>query len=215
MSQTIAHQSILGVIFAGGQSLRMQSNQPKWQLPLGHQPIIEHIINRFEPQVGELVINGQHPELASYPYKTVADVTDGFQGPLAGLLTGLTHAKQQGFDWVATCPCDSPFIPEDYVSHLAYAISTSHSTGAVIQHQGRLQPVFGLWSVQLYDSLKQTIETTNHRAFNTWVKLAQADAITLDYPNQLELTPFTNINTQQEWQAATKYWLSIQSNEHT
>jgi len=39
-------------------------------------------------------------------------------GPLAGILAALQAAKAQGLAWLATAPCDAPFLPLDFVARL-------------------------------------------------------------------------------------------------
>ena len=56
-----------------------------------------------------------------------ADVVEGFAGPLAGVLTGLDWARTHapGCRWVASVPCDAPFLPRDLVARLRAAAERS------------------------------------------------------------------------------------------
>ncbi len=80
-----------------------------------------HVIERFAPQVGELIINAnQHADAyGAFGYRVIADVIEGFAGPLAGLHAALSVA---GFPLVATVPCDSPFLPDDLVARLSASL---------------------------------------------------------------------------------------------
>lgn len=216
MTQAITHQSILGVILAGGQNRRMQTEQPKWQLEINNIPILEHIVTRLQPQVDQLVLNGWHKELAQYQQTVIADASADLQGPLAGLLAGLTYARQHRFNWVATCPCDSPFVPLDYVQKLAEYIhhqgpsnnssnNNSHYSGAIIRSNDRTHPVFGLWSTTLYEPLKELLETTDHRGIGYWACKLRSDILVMDYPaSASQQDPFTNINTPEDWLAVNQ-----------
>jgi molybdopterin-guanine dinucleotide biosynthesis protein A len=176
---------------------------PKWQLPLGEQAIITHILTRFEPQVGTLILNGASDALDIYGYTVVRDTVDGFQGPLAGLLAGLRYAKDKGFDWVATCPCDAPFLPTDYVTLLARAINPDSRLCSVATSHGRTHPVFGLWSVTLLETLEDTLANSDLRSIGFWASQLPQPAAHVNFiVNDAIIDPFLNINTPDDWQKA-------------
>lgn len=226
----IHKNDILGVILAGGQSRRM-NHHPKWALLLDEKPLLEHIIKRLQTQVATIAINGKesadvnpslhnasgsshhlfnHHALSQFSYPLVDDCIPDQQGPLVGLLSGLRYAQQQGFQWVASCPCDSPFIPVDYIKQLSNALSHQNIKDgcAVIKHQNRLQGVFGLWSTALIHPLQTLLEDTDHRALKTWIQQRQEASlntcITVDVANDNDYA-FFNINTPDELAMARQY----------
>ncbi|ODS23088.1 molybdenum cofactor guanylyltransferase [Candidatus Endobugula sertula] len=208
----IYHHQILGVILAGGQSQRMNYN-PKWRLILQQQTVIEHIIDKFAPQVSQVIINGSHPLLEKLPYPVICDSLTGGMGPLAGILTGLEYAQQQGFAWLATCPCDTPFLPNSYVDILANAIAktdSTNTTGAIVKSGDHIHGVFGLWSVKLAVQLRRLLETKDVRSIRQWT---QKDAHTLTVEIVEEKNAFFNINTPKDWQRAQSIYIHSHHNK--
>ena len=126
---------VTGVVLAGGLSRRMDRVDKGLAL-LDGKPMVRHVIERFAPQVGELIINAnQHADAyGAYGYRVIADVIDGFAGPLAGLHAALSVA---GFPLVATVPCDSPFLPDDLVARLSASLSTPRGGH---RHRTHLRP---------------------------------------------------------------------------
>src|SRR4051812_37844430 len=86
-------QSVSGVILAGGMGRRMGGVEKALQ-PLRGRPLIEWAIDRFAPQVDELLLsaNRELERYASYGLPVVRDSMHDEQatsGPLAGLLAAL------------------------------------------------------------------------------------------------------------------------------
>src|SRR5512132_730767 len=94
---------VSGIVLAGGQGSRM-GGVDKGLQPFRGKPMVEHVIERLAPQVGELRINAtRNPEdYARFGHRVIADEIPGFAGPLAGFERGLAHATG---DLVVTVPC--------------------------------------------------------------------------------------------------------------
>src|SRR6476620_9897823 len=107
---------VTGLILAGGQGSRMGGVDKGLQVFRG-KPMVAHVIERFAPQVSEILINAnRNPhEYERFGHRVIAYEIEGFAGPLAGFERGLAHAAH---DLVVTVPCDSPFLPLDLVSRL-------------------------------------------------------------------------------------------------
>ena len=111
---------VTAVILAGGRGTRM-GGADKGLVSYQGQALIAHVIARLRPQVSQLIINANR-NLASYQafgYPVVSDNNADFDGPLAGMLAGLTAAAT---DWVLTVPCDTPHLPTDLVARLQQAL---------------------------------------------------------------------------------------------
>ena len=204
----IIHQNdILGMVLAGGKNRRM-GHEAKWQLPLANKPMIEHILERFSPQLDTIIINGSDTSLVQYQHTVVPDsfvgVTNESQGPLAGLLAGLEYAQAHGYSWLISCPCDSPFLPLDYVRQLVQTVNNTDQRCCIAASRGRMHPVFGLWSTQLITPLKNTLQHSDLRAIGYWAKQLQPTAtiVHFDQHSTTEIDNFMNINTPAEWQYA-------------
>src|SRR5690349_1031229 len=86
-------ETIVGVILAGGRSRRMGGGD-KTLRSLGGRTMLAHIAARLRPQVGCIIINanGDQARFAALGLPVVADATDDFAGPLAGVLAGMRWA---------------------------------------------------------------------------------------------------------------------------
>ncbi len=209
----INRNQILGLILAGGQSRRM-AYQNKWQFPLGEKTILDHVIQRFSPQVGQIIINGNSQNLSAYPFAVIDDYIPNHQGPLVGILSGLLYAKEHGYGWLATAPCDTPFLPTNYIAQLAHSIEDSLSgthraestpTAAVVKHQQYIQGVFGLWSTSLITPLLELLNTTSTRALKTWIQqlseLSPSQCLLVNVADD-DSYAFFNINTPEDLEKA-------------
>jgi len=89
--------------------------------PLRGRPMVAWVIERFAPQVDEVLINANQnlEHYAALGHRVIPDEIAGYAGPLAGLHRGLTEAAHE---LVATVPCDSPFLPRDLVARLRAAL---------------------------------------------------------------------------------------------
>ena len=153
----------LGVILAGGQATRMGGGD-KGLLTLGGQTLLDHVIDRLEPQVAGVALNanGDPARFAGLNLPVLADSIDGFVGPLAGVLAGLDWAAEQGADAIVTAAADTPFFPCDLVpqlllrsegmTHPLVLAATPDAKRGTARH-----PTFGLWPVALRDDLREAL----------------------------------------------------------
>lgn len=195
------------------------------------QTLLAFIIERLTIQTNCIVINGPFIEnivLKEYKLPIVADQLPDFQGPLSGILTALHWAREQGISWVATVSCDTPFFPDNLLQSLSTCMLDDHrdskNKAVIAIYKGRAHPTFGLWSVELYEPLKQAIEVDNSRGLNRWA-LQYAKTVEFKEPHKFkespdvkELTqfkesttrtkmidPFFNINTLDDYKEALSH----------
>ena len=163
--------TVAGLLLAGGQSRRMGGGD-KCLRPLGSRTILSHIVERLRPQVGPMVLNanGDPDRFAALGLPVVADVVEGFAGPLAGILTGLrwTAIAAPHCDWMVSVPTDAPFIPNDLVGRLLRAVENSGADLACAASGGRTHPVVGLWPVALADALESALVGEDIRKIDRW-----------------------------------------------
>jgi molybdopterin-guanine dinucleotide biosynthesis protein A len=151
---------IVGVVLAGGQSRRMfepsGTRGDKGLLDIAGKPMLGHVIERFGPQVGAVVLNanGDPARFAVFGLPVVADAVEDYAGPLAGVLAGMRWAAMHApaATHVATVSSDAPFVPADLVARLAAALAPAAPI-ALAGSAGELHPVIGLWPVALADDL--------------------------------------------------------------
>ena len=107
-----------GIILAGGTSRRL--GQDKRFLSINGQPLIDRVLQRLRPLVGELLIVSREPEhFTDLGARVVVDRYPGM-GVLAGVHAGLAAA--QG-DWAFVVAADLPFLNPALLRALADFIS--------------------------------------------------------------------------------------------
>lgn len=185
---TIERLAITGVVLAGGQGRRM-GNVDKGFVELDARPLIAHVIDRLVPQVATLVINANRSaeRYAAFGYPVVGDAVGGFAGPLAGLHAGLAAAATP---FVATSPCDSPFLPADLVARLAAAFDARPIDIAVARTFDQPHPVFALVRRTVLPHLAQFLDGGGRKIDAWYASLAIAEVSFDD-----EADAFRNINT--------------------
>lgn len=188
-------QNITAVILAGGQGSRL-GGRDKGLVEFNKIPLVQHLINRIQPQVTEIMISANrnidiYANLGFPVYEDEiidADNPNNFLGPLAGILKAL---KQCQTEWLLTVPADSPFIPDDLALRLSQNIRDNK---IVIVHDGeRLQPTFAL----IHKSLESSLETflkQGERKTRVWMQ--QQPHTVVDFSD--ETNAFININTEND-----------------
>ncbi len=185
---------VCGVLLAGGQSRRMGGGDKCLQR-LSGQTLLARIIQIAQPQVATLVLNanGAADRFSEYDLPVVPDVTEGFAGPLAGVLSGLEWAQRNATEcrWVASFSCDAPFAPPDLVRRCLSAVNLEQADLACATSGGRDQPVFGLWPVALSSDLRAAVIDENLRKVDIWT--ARYKLARVDWPTE-PVDPFFNVN---------------------
>ncbi len=191
----IAAGAITGIVLAGGMGRRM-GGVDKGLVALDGHAMVEHVLARLAPQVGALLINANQnlDRYAAFGYPVVPDDVGGFAGPLAGLHAGMTRATTP---YVATAPCDSPFLPRDLVMRLAAALSGEHAQLAVAQTFAQPHPVFALVDCAVLPHLVAYL-SGGGRKIDAWYATLAVVAVPFDD----DADAFRNINTADELAAA-------------
>jgi len=179
---------ISGIVLAGGQGRRM-GGVDKGLQKLRGRPMIEWVLERFSPQVTEVIVNANQniESYARYGHRVVRDEIGGFAGPLAGLHAGLKAAK---YPLVVTVPCDSPFLPADLVSRLQKHLAADL---AVAKTGEQPHPVFSLMKREVRESLEAFL-ASGGRKIDAWY--AALKVVEVDFDDEAEA--FRNINTLDE-----------------
>jgi molybdenum cofactor guanylyltransferase len=193
---------VLGVLLAGGQGRRM-GYVDKGLMTLGGRPLLAHAVERARPQVSTLILNaaGDPDRFAAFGLPVVADVVEGYAGPLAGVLTGLEWAAvhRPEVAWVATFATDAPFLPPDLVARLMAATGDADMASAM--SAGRTHPVFGLWPVAERGALRRALIDEEIRKVDRWT--ARYTVAQVDFPCD-PLDPFFNVNTPDDLATAER-----------
>ncbi len=181
-------KDVTGLILAGGRGERMGGADKGWVVHEG-RPLIVSVVERFAPQVGSLLISANRNIERYAALGTVVQddsaLNEPFGGPLIGILSGLRHARTE---WVATVPCDAPYLPLDLVQRLMTALSVDGAPAACVRINDRLQPVFALVSTKLTDDLASAI-AAGERAIHRWLESLSVLPVDFD-----DARAFANIN---------------------
>ena len=190
-------QNITAVILAGGQGARFDGVD-KGLVELNKIPLVQHLINRIQPQVSNIIIsanrNLKHYE--KFGFAVYEDDIKDFAGPLAGILKALQISHSE---WLLAVPADSPLIPHDLVSRL---IQNIQDNKIAIPHDGKyLHPTFALIHKSLLTSLADFLQQGGRKA-RDWMQ--QQPHSIVDFSDQMNA--FININTENELENAEKYF---------
>jgi molybdopterin-guanine dinucleotide biosynthesis protein A len=199
---------ITGVLLAGGQSRRMGGGD-KGLLKFGNDTMLGHVIGRFKSQVGKLVINanGDPARFSQFGLPVVADTIAGNVGPLAGVLAGMSWARQHtpGARYIATASTDAPFLPLDLVARLLSAAADKPGAISIARSGGHLHPVIGLWPVAHHDDLEQALRADVRKVLR-WTD--RHGTLPVDFTDVevggSKIDPFFNANTPEELEEARR-----------
>jgi len=202
--------NILGAILAGGQSKRM--GKDKLFLELNNKKLIEHTIDKVKKYLKEVIIvTSQENEFFSKNnLTTVKDCIKGQLGPLAGILTAMKWAKENltNCSWIATFPCDTPFFPESIIENFIQESKKRESLILCASSHGRKHNIFGLWSLDLYDKLREDLINAKIRKVQDWTEKNKIKNLEFKFK---DYDPFFNINTLEDLKFAKKLSIKIKN----
>jgi len=181
--------NVSGIVLAGGLGRRM-GGVDKGLQQLHGKTMVEHVLARLAPQVGEIVINANQnlERYSAFGHRVAPDRVSGFAGPLAGLHAGLEAVSHP---LAVTVPCDSPFLPSDLVARLERHLGTNEL--AVAKTGDQPHPVFAL----VRRSVKENLEAFlagGGRKIDAWYASLKVVEVAFDD----EADAFRNINTLDE-----------------
>ena len=191
----IEKKDITALILAGGKGRRL-GGQDKGLVHYKNKPLIEHVIERIQPQLGTIIVNANRNQeiYMGYGFSVINDELSDYQGPLAGFATAM---KAVNTSHIITLPCDGPLLPKNLVSKMLEALNNTPRTASetiIVAHNGeRLQPVYALIPVNLISSLEQFLEGGERKIDLWYAKHSMKIADFSDTPNA-----FDNINTEEQ-----------------
>jgi len=197
---------VTGLILAGGRGTRM-GRVDKGLQPFQGATLAAHVLRRLAPQVATVVVNANR-NLPQYQAlegvaAVVPDAMGGYEGPLAGLQTGLQHCATA---LLLTAPCDSPFLPADLAERLYAAMQADDADLAIAVTMERDEqdpsaalyrqphPVFSLLKAGVLPQLDAYLATGARRMEGFYKTLRVAEVLFDD------AAAFRNINTLEELQ---------------
>ena len=199
----MSEDNILGAILAGGQSKRM--GKDKLFLEFNNKKLIEHTIGKVKKYLKKVIIitNQDNEFFSKNNLITVKDCIEGQLGPLVGILTAMKWAKENlnKCSWIATFPCDTPFFPEKIIESFIEESEKKESLILCASSHGRKHNIFGLWSLDLYDKLKDDLINKKVRKVQDWTEKNKIKNLEFTFK---DYDPFFNINTEEDLEFAKK-----------
>ena len=197
-------KEIIGIILAGGQSRRFGDGD-KFFRKLNGKSLIDHVIERLQPQTDDLVINSNSDAnlFLEQGLTVVPDTIQGFAGPLAGILTGMEWVlrNKPQYEWIATFPSDAPFIPHNCVKEMRLCAKMENTDIVCTASGQRTHPVCALWRIDLAADLRKVMINEGLRKIDLWTARHQLSIIKFpDHPYD----PFFNINRPEDMVLAEK-----------
>lgn len=199
---------IAGLVLCGGRATRMGGGD-KCLLPLGSSTVLDHIIDRAAPQLGQIAIsaNGDPDRFKSFALAVLPDEDPSHAGPLAGILAGMEwFSRSEEWRAMVSLAGDTPFIPTDLVSQLAAASHAETDVIAVAMSRERTHPVIALWPLSLRDDLRRFLtdgEDRSVRGFASRHAVVEVAFDDTDLPGG-RCDPFFNINRPDDLVAADR-----------
>jgi molybdopterin molybdotransferase len=200
------NSKVTGLILAGGRGTRM-GRVDKGLQPFQDATLVAHVLRRLAPQVATVIVNANRNLPRYQALEGVAavlpDTLGGYEGPLAGLQTGLRHCATE---LLLTAPCDSPFLPADLAARLHAALRAEDADLAVavtmeLDEQDRAappyrqpHPVFSLMKTGVLAQLDAYLATGARRMEGFFKTLRVAEVMFDDARG------FRNINTLDQLQ---------------
>jgi len=206
----MSEDNILGAILAGGQSRRM--GKDKLFLELNNKKLIEHTIEKVKKHLKQIIIvtNQNNEFFIKNNLTVVKDCIEGQLGPLVGILSAMKWAKENSnkYSWIATFPCDTPFFPESIIKSFIEESEKKESLLLCASTHGRQHNIFGLWSLDLYDKLRNDLVNKKIRKVQDWTEKNKIKKLEFKFKGY---DPFFNINTEEDLELAKKLNIKIQN----
>ena len=193
------HSKILGVVLAGGKSLRF--GEDKSQVKLNNKSLIDHILSEILTEFKELLIvsNNSIKFNKSEKISIIGDFKNNL-GPLGGVLTAMKWIKDNNKDyqWISTFPTDTPFFKNQILKDFHNKINLKNGKLFFIKSNNTRHNIFGLWSIDLADKLEKDLENGD-RKVEDWANKIGVNIIDMQFEKN---DPFFNINTKEDLEKA-------------
>ena len=165
----------------------------KGLVSLQGRPMIAHVYERFAPQVAQILISANRNQdvYASYGEDVVSDPDElePWQGPLAGVLAGMRRCQTA---WIATTPCDTPWLPANLMSRLCQALRESDAQVAVARTATQRHATCMLARCTLAPELLQYLRSGRRRV-DVWQDLV--GVVEVDFDTSYG---FANVNSRED-----------------
>ena len=192
--------NILAVVLAGGRSKRF--GEDKNLIKLEGKTLLEHVLSKISKKFKEILIVSSHnQEIKKIDNVTIIpDCVDDF-GPLAGVLSSMKWVKEnkKQYKWVATFPSDTPFFEISIIEEYKKRTNLNDSLLYFIKSNNKRHNIFGLWSIDLIETLENDLIKNNFRKVERWANKIGVKTIDIEMK---KFDSFFNINTKEDFEEA-------------
>ncbi len=191
---------IYGLLLAGGRSSRF--GREKAAVQLAGRPMMAWVLDVLTPACVEAAVNARSGSEASALARAASrtiliDDPSDPEGPLAGVRAGLAWAHALGAEALATAPCDTPFLPADFVARLSDGWTPGDGARIAVSLSG-LSPLCALWPVPAaLELIGQTLAAGRHPSIRRMLDALRA--VEVEFPDP---RAFANLNTPEDYEAA-------------
>ena len=177
------------LILAGGKGTRMKGAD-KGLIKVHGKYVIEYLISMARKYSPNVFVNANR-NISFYKElecNVVKDVLKDYQGPLAGIYSGLLQVQT---NYLITLPCDGPLISDEYFTKMLESPMTDKIKCACCND--RLQPVYALIPTKLIGALKEFLDD-GERKIDKWYNQCGLEIV--DFSHNPEI--FINVNSEEE-----------------
>ncbi|MGH8476611.1 MAG: molybdenum cofactor guanylyltransferase MobA [Methylococcales bacterium] len=182
---------VTGVVLAGGLARRMGGGD-KGLISFAGQPLIRYALWAIETVTDDILINANRnlDRYREFGYPVVCDYNNSFDGPLAGILSAMSHAQA---DYLLTVPCDCPLIDSGILKRMVKAMESEPVDCLVADDGARLHPVILLLDCSLKENLKAYLDRGERKIDRFFLQHRWKRVQFSDRPEV-----FRNVNTPEE-----------------
>ena len=192
--------NILAVVLAGGKSKRF--GEDKNYAKLGDKTLLEHVLFKINNKFQEiLIVSSQSIEIQETKSLTIIPDWHDDLGPLGGVLSSMKWIKKnkKPYQWLATFPSDTPFFDISIIEEYKKKIKLNESSLYFVKSNNKRHNIFGLWSIDLLETLENDLIENNFRKVEEWANKIGVKTIDVEIK---KFDPFFNINTKKDLEEA-------------
>jgi len=185
------HETVTGIILAGGKSRRMGAD--KGLVLLGGKPMVQYAIESLGLFCDRILISSNNPEYNCFGFEVIADsVTDA--GPMAGISSCL---KQSTTEWNLVLSCDMPLLQTVVLKTLL--VNVAGNTFVVpVDAEGRSEPLCAFYRLSSLSILEDFISAGSFRMTDLFLRAPVKYLLPCDYPVKYNSQWFANINSAED-----------------
>ena len=191
------NNDLCAVILTGGRSSRMGGGIKSLK-KFNNKYIFDRIFENLQTQVDKIIINSNDSEnlFVKYNVEVIKDSLEGYLGPLAGIHASFEWLNKNApyINWLVTVPGDTPFIPKNLVKKLLDKVKNTNHKIVLAQSNGKTHPIIGIWHSNLFESLKNSLNSGNRKIMN-W---ASQNSLGYEEFTNSKYDPFFNINCKED-----------------